>query len=103
MSKLDQVVRVISDTAKPVKIIVFGSRDKEAGSGESDIDIAVIQSSEPEVGQKAKIYLALKRQGYDWDPEPDIHLFSAETFERNLQYGDLFAEEIARGKTVYGV
>lgn len=101
MSKLDQVVRVISDTAKPVKIILFGSRVRGGGDG-SDLDIAVIQRSEPRLGQKAKIYLALSRQGYDWNPEPDIHLFSVEAFEKNLRYGDLFSQEVARGKTVYG-
>lgn len=102
MSKLDQVVRVISDTTKPIKIIVFGSRSKNGRSSQSDLDIAVIQRSEPRLGQKAKIYLALNQRGYDWNPEPDIHLFSAAAFEKNLRAGDLFAEEVARGKTVYG-
>ena len=101
MTKLDQIVRVISDTTRPVKIIWFGSRAKGGGTEGSDVDIAVIQRSEPKSGQKAKIYLELKRQGYDWDPEPDIHFFSAEAFEKKLGYGDLFAQEVARGKTIY--
>ena len=101
MSKVDQIVRVINDTTKPVKIILFGSRVKGNNVGGSDLDIAVIQHSEPKLGQKAKIYLALKHQGYDWNPEPDIHLFSAKAFEKKLRYGDLFAQEVARGKTVY--
>lgn len=101
MTKLDRLVEAINETTDSVKIIMFGSRSSGSETGDSDVDIAVIKRSKPRLGEKAEIYLSLKRQGYDWNPDPDIHLFSVTEFNEKLAAGDLFTQEIAKGKTIY--
>lgn len=41
--KIEEVVRRIAEAAKPLKVILFGSRARGAASAESDLDLLVIE------------------------------------------------------------
>ena len=95
------ILKAINTNLTPKKVLLFGSRASGTAKDDSDLDIAIIQDSAPKIGQKANILLTLARLGYDWEIEPDIHLFSEKDFEQKLKQKDLFICEIAKGKTIY--
>ena len=101
MKNLDAILKAIKNNLDPIKIIIFGSFAKGKTHPESDLDIAVIQSTSPKLGQKADIFLSLAKMGYNWKVEPDIHIFSEKEFEDKLKQRDLFISEISKGKVVY--
>jgi len=67
------ILKAINTNLTPKKVLLFGSR----------------------------ALLTLAKLGYDWEIEPDIHLFSEKDFEQKLEQKDLFICEIAKGKTIY--
>ena len=95
------ILKAINTNLTPKKVLLFGSRASGTAKDDSDLDIAIIQDSAPKIGQKANILLTLAKLGYDWEIEPDIHLFSEKDFEQKLKQKDLFICEIAKGKTIY--
>jgi len=95
------ILKAINTNLTPKKVLLFGSRASGTAKDDSDLDIAIIQDSAPKIGQKANILLTLAKLGYDWEIEPDIHLFSEKDFEQKLEQKDLFICEIAKGKTIY--
>ena len=95
------ILKAINTNLTPKKVLLFGSRASGTAKDDSDLDIAIICDSAPKIGQKANILLTLAKLGYDWNIEPDIHLFSQKDFERKLKQKDLFICEIAKGKTIY--
>ena len=101
VKQIDLVVKAINTSLAPKRIILFGSWASDKVHAESDLDIAVIQETAPKIGQKAKIILNLARLGYNWEPEPDIHLFSEKEFKHKLKEKDLFVTQISEGKTIY--
>src|SRR3972149_2932306 len=101
MKDINLVVEAVKNTLNPEKIILFGSHAFGKQRRDSDLDIAVIQKSPPHLGQKANIFQALVRLNYNWDKEPDIHIFSEKEFEKKLKEGDLFVTEISKGKKIY--
>jgi len=101
MQQTDLILKAINANLNPKRVILFGSRASDMAKGDSDLDIAIIQDSAPKVGQKADIFLNLVKFDYDWDIEPDIHIFSEIDFERKLKQKDLFICEIAKGKIIY--
>ena len=103
MADLDMVVKAIKETLEPKKIILFGSRARGDNNNESDLDLAVLQTDTPKNGQKAIVYRKLWSMGYDWKTEPDIHIFSEESFNDRLKNNSFFIREIAKGITIYAV
>jgi predicted nucleotidyltransferase len=101
MGHVDLILKAVNASLDPKKVILFGSSAFGKDRKDSDLDIAVIQKSSPKLGQKAKVFLALAKLGYDWSREPDIHLFSEKEFSEKLKRDDLFVAEVAKGKMVY--
>lgn len=99
MVNLDLLLKAISSTLDPKKVILFGSVAR--GEKGNDVDIAIIQNEAPKLGQKADIFLNLTKLNYDWKVEPDLHIFSEKDFEDKLKQRDLFVTEISKGKTLY--
>jgi predicted nucleotidyltransferase len=102
MTQLDIIIDSIKSTLNPTQVYLFGSRAKEKNNKTSDYDLGVVISKKPQIGDKAKVYLNLNKKGFDWEVEPDIHLFSEKDFSEKLKNNDLFVKEISRGKQVYG-
>ncbi len=103
MADLDLVVKAITETLKPKKIILFGSHARGDKSEKSDFDLAVLQIGTPKIGQRALIYRKLWDMGYDWKIEPDIHIFSEKIFNARLKNNSFFIREIIKGKTIYAI
>jgi len=103
MSDLDLVVKAITETIKPKKIILFGSFARGDNREGSDFDLAVLQTRPPKAGQRALVYRRLWKMGYDWKTEPDIHLFSEKVFNERLKNNSFFIREIMKGKTIYAI
>jgi len=51
---------------------------------------------------KKEIWERLWKSNYDWEIEPDLHVFDPKTYEKWLSGGDPFLEEIEKGKIVGG-
>ena len=103
MSDLDLVLTAITKTLSPKRVILFGSRARGDSSEESDIDLAVIQEKDPQLGQRAKVFRELINMGYTWKVEPDIHMFSEKNFEERLKNNSFFIREVVKGRTVYAI
>lgn len=103
MADLDLVVKAITETINPKKIILFGSRARGDNNEKSDFDLAVLQTETPKAGQRALVYRKLWDMGYDWKTEPDIHIFSEDNFNERLKKNSFFVKEIVKGKTIYAV
>ncbi|MCW5875814.1 MAG: nucleotidyltransferase domain-containing protein [Anaerolineales bacterium] len=98
---IDLIVETIRRETSPERIILFGSQSHGNTGPDSDVDIAIIQKKATRLGQKAKVFLALAKSGYDWQPEVDLHIFSEQQFDERLKGGDLFAREVKKGKILY--
>ena len=98
--ELERIVQQLKEF-KPKRLILFGSRQQGTSRAGSDLDIAFIQKGKVQLGQKAKVYLALSRSGYDWQPEIDLHLLSEDVYKEKLKEGDLFVREIEKGRVLY--
>lgn len=100
-SQIGLVVDAVNKVLNSEKIYLFGSHAKGSAGLGSDLDIAIIQEENPKIGQKAKIFMNLQSMGYDWNVEPDIHIFSKSDFEKKMKQEDLFVNEIAKGRIIY--
>ena len=103
MADLDLVVKAITETLKPKKIILFGSHARGDNNEQSDFDLAVLQTESPKVGQRALVYRKLWNMGYDWKTEPDLHIFSEKNFNDRLKNNSFFIREIIKGRTIYAI
>lgn len=103
MRNLDLIIKAITETLKPRKIILFGSHARGNNSEKSDFDLAILQIEPPKTGQRALIYRKLWNMGYDWKTEPDIHIFSEKNFNARLKNNSFFIREIIKGKTIYAI
>ena len=43
----------------------------------------------------------LRKGGYDWSIEPDIHVYPPAVYSDYLRRNDPFIVEVAKGKTLY--
>lgn len=102
-NNLNLVVNAIKKTLNPQKIILFGSYSTGKNTKDSDFDLAVLQKDIPQLGQKAKVIKKLWNDGYNWETEPDIHIFSEESFYDRLKNNSFYIREIMKGKTIYAI
>lgn len=95
-----QQIAEIFKKSHPVKIVLFGSVVSGKISMGSDLDICLIKDGNP-LEIKKNLWGLLRKAGYDWEIEPDIHVISPLQYSDYLQRGDPFVEEIAKGKVLY--
>ena len=100
MDQLNLIIKAVNDSVAVEKIILFGSYATKKANNNSDLDIAVIEKDTPKLGQKAKIWQRLSKLGFNWEIDPDIHLFSKQDFNTRLSQNDLFIQEILKGEEI---
>lgn len=101
MSDINLIVKAIKKSLNPKKIILFGSYAKGKNTKYADVDLAVIQKQKPKLGQKSLVTRTLIKMGYNWEVEPDIHLFWQDDFNKRLKNNSFFIKEIMKGNVVY--
>lgn len=94
--QIAQILRKIN----PDKIIFFGSAVAENVTDKSDIDICVVTPGNP-LEIKKGLWGLLRKGGYDWSIEPDIHVYPPAVYSDHLRRNDPFIVEVAKGKTLY--
>lgn len=99
-SHLLQVLQAVK-TIKPEKVILFGSAVSGRFKRGSDLDICILKKGD-RLQLKREISGRLWDLGYDWEIEPDIHIYDPLIYEDWLNRGDPFLEEVERGKVIYG-
>lgn len=96
---IQQILEVIKDI-NPERVILFGSVAVGRFKEDSDLDICVIKK-----GDKLKIKRSISRKlwegDYDWEVEPDIHVYDPIVYQDWLSRGDPFLTEIEKGKVLY--
>lgn len=97
--KARQVAAILKQS-HPQKIVLFGSGAGGRVTKESDLDICLVKDGNP-LEIKKSLWKLLRDAGYDWEIEPDIHVFSPSRFADYLRRGDPFVEEISKGKVLY--
>lgn len=86
----------------PQKMILFGSAAKGKPNKESDIDICIIKKfKNSKLNEKKTIFDLLWQHNFNYLFDPDIQLYHPDRFEKELQRGDPFLEEIIKGKVIY--
>lgn len=96
---LTRVVEVIK-AFNPNKIILFGSASTGKIKRESDLDLCIIINGD-RLGIKREIWKRLWKNGYDWEIEPDLHIYPPKVYKNWLSRGDPFLEEVEKGKILY--
>lgn len=86
--------------SSPEKIILFGSTATGKIKPDSDLDLCIIKQGNP-LEIKKNIWDILTSEGYDWEIEPDIHVYSSAIFSDYLRRNDPFVGEISKGKVLY--
>lgn len=97
--KIDQLVEILK-TLDPEKIILFGSAARGRLQDDSDIDLCIIKRGD-RLKIKQKIWGVLRKEGYNWEIEPDIHVYNPKTYLDWLNRKDPFIEEIEKGRVCY--
>jgi uncharacterized protein len=100
-SQLASLVDIIRQTADPERIILFGSRAKDAAQAGSDYDFLVVVSHvENERQVSRRIYRALLDQGVD--VPVDVVVVDQATLERHYDTpGMVYREALAEGEIAY--
>lgn len=84
----------------PEKIILFGSTVAGKIKSDSDLDLCVIKQGNP-LEIKKNIWDILTDEGYNWEIEPDVHIYSPTLFSDYLKRNDPFVAEIVKGEILY--
>lgn len=98
--KIHQLVEILKKL-KPEKIILFGAVAQGKISPDSDIDLCIIKKVRDRLATKQKIWDLLWKADYEWEIEPDIHVYHPEIYEDWLKREDPFIAEIEKGRTIY--
>jgi len=98
-NRLEKVLMIIKKL-DPEKIILFGSAVSGKVKKDSDIDLCVIAKGN-RLEIKKEIWEGLWKSNYDWEIEPDLHVFDSKIYKKWLSSGDPFLEEIEKGRVVY--
>ena len=100
-SSEDSTGKIIKNYS-PEKIILFGSFAYGKPSKDSDVDLCVLKKiNKPAFKEKSKIWKLLWDKGFDFELEPDLHLYDSSQFKKGLKSGDFFFKEINNGKILY--
>jgi predicted nucleotidyltransferase len=98
-SPLRKIVEIITRTADPDRIILFGSRARRDNKKQSDYDICVIKRG---VVRRRDLAMQLYRDLYGVGAAVDIIVENPETFEELKENPFLVYHDIARqGKVIY--
>ena len=93
------IVRRVVDTARPEKIILFGSRARGDARPDSDFDVLVIkESKEPRYCRSVPLYVALA----DLPVEVEVMVYTPQEVEEWSQVPQAFVTTAVReGTTIY--
>jgi uncharacterized protein len=101
--QIAEIVRILSDSCNPEKIILFGSYAHGTAHSESDLDLAVIKKTElPYFQRPVELLKALRAGRRRWFFPMDIVVYTPEEFKQhqNNQY-HLIHEIALTGKVIY--
>jgi len=100
---LEEMTKIIVETAKPRKVVLFGSRTRGDAHPESDIDILVIED-EPFGPQRsrrkemARLWHALSR----FDTAKDVLVYTSEEADKwKESRNHIVAHALRTGRTLY--
>jgi predicted nucleotidyltransferase len=95
----DAIVERVLSAGQPEKIVLFGSRGRNATQARSDYDLLIVQSSDlPRPARAAAYYRALS----DLPVEVDVVVFTPEEIRDWQQVPQAFVTTALReGKTLY--
>ncbi len=100
---LEEMTKTIVETAKPRKVVLFGSRARGNAHSESDIDILVIEDEPFGPGRSrrkemARLWHALSR----FDMAKDILVYAREEVKRwEKSRNHVVAHALRTGRTLY--
>lgn len=99
-SKINQIVRKITQEFKPKKVILFGSYAWGNPTKDSDVDIFVIhESPDRRLNREIKLRQAVFPAGI----AVDVVSYTPSEVESRLKKGDFFVKRIlSKGKILYG-
>ncbi|MCX5750224.1 MAG: nucleotidyltransferase domain-containing protein [Candidatus Saganbacteria bacterium] len=96
---IERTVRKIAKGAKPLKIILFGSHAKGAGTKDSDLDFLIIKPSSLRRDQRDR---EIRKLLNDVIFPMDIFVYTPEEMEKYQQLPGSFVKKIMEtGKVVY--
>lgn len=97
--ELNKIVNTLAIKYQPEKIILFGSYARGRPRQNSDVDLAVIKSTQKRFIERLKIVSNLIRSPLG----TDILVYTPAEWKESLKGGDYFVKEILKtGKVVYG-
>lgn len=100
--EVNQLLKIIVDNYQPKKVILFGSVAFGKLHPESDLDVCLLKDFKgSSLEQKQKLLKILWDQGYDYNIDPDFHVYTPKYFEKELQKKHPFLEEIQKGQILY--
>lgn len=98
--KLEAAVRLLSEAARPARIILFGSYARGDAREDSDLDLLVI---EPQVEDRAKEMVRLRRLLRPLRIPAEVLVYSSEEVARwGDQPGSALYWALREGKVVHG-
>lgn len=98
--KLEAAVRILSDAARPARIVLFGSYARGDAREDSDLDLLVI---EPQVEDRAREMVRLRRLLRPLRIPADILVYSSEEVACwGDQPGSVLYWALREGKVVHG-
>lgn len=102
-NQIDDIVRILVNECHPEQIILFGSYALGTAKEDSDLDLAIVKSSDlPRFKRSALFRKALRADGRRWLFPMDIVVYTPE--EINLYRNDPYSlvyEILQTGKTLY--
>jgi uncharacterized protein len=102
-SQIDEIVRIIVNECKPEKIILFGSYASGSANEDSDLDLAIVKSTDlPRHKRGREIRSAIRSGGKRWPFPMDIVVYTPTEMEqsKNDPYS-LIHELLNTGKVLY--
>lgn len=98
--KLEAAIRILSEAARPARIVLFGSYARGDARDDSDLDLLVI---EPQVEDRAREMVRLRRLLRPLRIPADILVYSSDEVARwGDQPGSALYWALREGKVVHG-
>ncbi|MFN8302330.1 MAG: nucleotidyltransferase domain-containing protein [Saprospiraceae bacterium] len=101
--QIDEIVKILAEQCHPEKIILFGSHARGGAREDSDLDLAIVKSSDlPPHKRSQEFRKALRSGGRRWYFGMDILVFTPEEIrELEKNPASLVYEIMKNGKTLY--